>query len=261
MIPACRLLIFSMVLLSIPQGQMSAQKAASADDHVARGDELTAQQNFPSALLEYEKALELNPRHYAATWRMSRTYARLGDMQDETAQKLERFRKAEEFARRAVDINPKGSKGFLQIAMALGRVGQHVGAKEALQLAKESKQAVDRAIELNPSDDVAWQILGQWHRRLGTLGTFEREFANTFLGGVPAEASADKAIECFQKAIELNPRFAGHYVELAQTYAKLDRREEAIQTYQKVLTLPADSPSARRFRETALASLEKMGAR
>jgi tetratricopeptide (TPR) repeat protein len=253
--------VFVCVLVSFHQPQMSDQTAKVADGHVGRGDELVRQHDYQPALVEYQKALDLNPGDYAAAWKASRVSIRLGESASETAQKLEWFQKAVGFARKAVEINSQDSKGYVQLAIALGRVTQHVDAREALRLSKESKKAVDRALELDPSDDAAWQMLGQWHRRLAMLSGTEKQFANLFLGGIPPEASVDKAIECFKKAIELNPKYGGHYIELAQTYAKLNRREEAIQTYHKVLELPVNDASAQRFRDTALAALEKLGAK
>jgi regulator of microtubule dynamics protein 3 len=237
------------------------QKPPSADERAARGDALTLQQNHEAALAEYQAALAANPDHAGAAWKISRSYVRLGEAAEDKARKVELYRKAVDAATKATEAHPRTSDAFTELAIALGRVSSYVDAKEALELSKDTKKAVDRAIELNPSDDAAWQVLGQWHRRLATVTGMERTFANMFLGGIPAEASVDTAIECFKKAIALNPVYGGHYLELAATYAKVNRRDEAVQAYQKVLQLPASAPGAQRFKDSATASLEKLSAK
>ena len=48
-----------------------------------------------------------------------------------------------------------------------------------------------------------------------------------------AERNYDEAIECYQKAIELNPDFAGAYNNMGLAYQYLGKQDEANICFQK----------------------------
>ncbi|UCF62777.1 MAG: tetratricopeptide repeat protein [bacterium] len=127
-----------------------------------------------------------------------------------------------------------------------------------MQLSKDVKSAVDRALELDPNDDVAWHVLGRWHRKMATLGWIQKKFANMFLGGIPKEASVDSSAKCFQRAIKINPDHINHHLELGLTYEELKEKEKAIEQYQLVLNLPKKDSDDDTHKEEAKERLKKL---
>ncbi len=247
--------IFILSLLLVP-GKILAQDAAG---FIQKGDSAYAAMNNDVALENYRKAVDIEPKHYEALWKLSRAYVDVGEKLTDKDKRKEYFKKAEEAARKAIEVNPDGSKGHLYLSIALGRVALDASPKERIRLSKEIKAEVDKALELDPNDDIAWHVLGRWHRKLATLSWIEKKFANIFLGGVPKEASVQKAAECFQKAIELNPDHINHHLELAITYEKLDQKEKAVQEYKKVLELPkkdADDDEHKAYAQERLKKLQ-----
>ena len=247
--------IFIVSLLLVP-GKILAQDAAG---FIQKGDSAYAAMNNDVALENYRKAVDIEPKHYEALWKLSRAYVDVGEKLTDKDKRKEYFKKAEEAARKAIEVNPDGSKGHLYLSIALGRVALDASPKERIRLSKEIKAEVDKALELDPNDDIAWHVLGRWHRKLATLSWIEKKFANIFLGGVPKEASVQKAAECFQKAIELNPDHINHHLELAITYEKLDQKEKAVQEYKKVLELPkkdADDDEHKAYAQERLKKLQ-----
>ena len=74
-------------------------------------------------------------------------------------------------------------------------------------------------------------------------GRIERAFVTDYtnLGIVYHQRGmTDKAIVCFQKALEINPRYAEAHYNLAIAYERSGRLEEALQAYKKALTLGLD---------------------
>jgi tetratricopeptide (TPR) repeat protein len=209
---------------------------------IARGDSCFKALDNPGALKAYQEAVGLDSLNYESNWKLSRAFVDIGETM-EGDERAEYFKQAEKYAQKAVTIDSTGSKGHLQLAVALGRVALDAGAKERVQMSKEIKRQVDLAIKYNPKDDIAYHVLGRWNRKLANLSWIETTFANMFLGGIPDEASDENAVKCFKKAIELNPNHINHHLELGITYEMMGRDEEARKEYQICLDLP-DSDSA-----------------
>lgn len=244
--------LFTFTSFILAQSEMTVQQL------IAKGDSAYASFDNRNAAEFYTLALKADSTNYEATWKLSRAYVDMGEKLEKQSDRTRFYKKAEELARKAIELNPQGSKGHLYLSIALGRVALDAGPKERVQLSKEIKAEVDKALELDPNDDIAWHVLGRWHRKLATLSWIEKKFANIFLGGVPKEASVEEAAVCFQKAIELNPSHINHYLELGITYEELGKKEEAIQAYKKVLELPVKDADDPEHKEEAKKRLEKL---
>lgn len=247
---AAFLLLISFFLHSQPQ--------ETPADYIARGDEAYAQFDNKAALDFYKKAFALDSANYEAAWKLSRAYVDVGEGLPDKEERKTNYLEADKYARKAVEIDSLRAKGHLWRSIALGRVALDAGAKERVRMSKEIKKEVDRALELDPRDDIAWHVLGRWHRKISTLSWIEKKFANMFLGGVPKEASVEKAAECFQKAIEINPGHINHHLELGITYEELKQKELAIQEYETALSLPVKDADDPGYKKTAEERLKKL---
>lgn len=232
--------------------------AQTANDLILSGDEAYKNYDNKVALNFYSKALNSDENNYEAAWKLSRAYVDVGEILKDKSKRKEAYKKGELFARKAIQIDSSGAKGHLFLSIALGRVALDAGKKEQVRLSKEIKSEVDKALALDPNDDIAWHVLGRWNRKMATLGWIQRKFANLFLGGVPKDASVEKAIECFQKAIKINPAHLNHYLELGITYEKLKKKTEAKNAYQKVLDLPKTDADDDRYKEEAKKKIKKL---
>jgi tetratricopeptide (TPR) repeat protein len=227
-------------------------------DLLASGD--NAHKNFDNqgALDFYTNVLEMDSTHYEATWKLSRAYVDVGETLSDKEERKAYYKKAESLANNAVEIQPEGAKGHLYLSIAIGRVALDAGKKEQVRLSKEVKASVDKALEYDPNDDIAWHVLGRWHRKMATLGWIQKKFANIFLGGIPKEASVDSSARCFKRAIGINPEHINHHLELGITYEKLKEKEKAIEQYQLVLNLPKKDADDDKHKEHAEKRLKKL---
>lgn len=250
--------IFLSLFLMLSTFSVFAQSDSTLTDYLTRGDEAYAQFDNKGALNYYLQAFNLDSTNYQAAWKVCRAYVDIGETLPDKKDRKEYYLDAENFARKAIEIDSLGAKGHLWRSISLGRVALDAGAKERVRMSKEIKKEVDRALELDPNDDIAWHVLGRWHRKISTLSFIEKTFANVFLGGVPKEASVEKAAECFQKAIEIHPEHINHYLELGITYEKLKQKDLAVQQYQKVLDLPIKDSDDEGFKKTAEERLKKL---
>ena len=252
-------LIFVFWLAFIPSFVLAFTRSSdSLFYYITQGNEAYSQLNNEAALNCYLKAFKLDSLNYETTWKLSRTYAEIGVLIKGKKNRKFYFTKAANYAQKAIKINPKGPKGYLTLSIALGRIALDTSPKERVRLSSEIKVAVDKALELDPNDSIAWHVLGRWHRKVATVSWIEKKIASIFFGGIPKESSLEKAAECFQKAIELKPDYINNHLELGLTYEKMKEFDLAIKEYHKVLVLPVINALDQYHKTTAEDRLKKI---
>ncbi len=237
-----KLFVFSL-LISFP---LLAQDTGFLE----KGDQAFKAFNNQQALEFYQKALDADNNSYEAAWKLSRAYVDVGETLEGDARE-DYYKKSEKYARRAVELKSDGSNGHLYLAIALGRVALDASAKQRIKMSKEIRKEAELAIKLDPENDIAYHVLGRWHRKISNLSWIEKGFADMFLGGVPKDASNEAAVENFKKAIELNPDYINHHLELGITYETMDKTELARQEFEKCLSLPVSSAKDKEHKEKA----------
>jgi tetratricopeptide (TPR) repeat protein len=232
-------------------GADTAEAIAAADAAYARGD-LAASESAAAA------AVQAQPSNFAALWRLARAESELGeDAKGEDQRRL--IASAVEHARTAVKAAPDSAKGHEWLAVALGRQALKEGPKTRLALSREIKSEVDRALALDPSSGRAYHVRALWNRKLASLNLLERMAANTVLGGVPKGASMDNCVNDLKKAIELEPGYVNHHLELGRTYMDLKRWADARHELDRALSLPPTSnPRDPRYQQDARELLGKL---
>lgn len=238
---------------------LGVAETVSSLDLISHGDAAYKKFDNKAALEFYKRSLETDPKNYQAAWKLARAYVDVGEKLPDKKERRSHYERGYEYAKRAVEINSNGSKGHLFLSIAIGRVALDAGAKERVKLSKEVKSEVDKALAIDTQDDAAWHVLGRWHRRLSSLSWIEKSFANMFLGGVPKEASMENAVDCFKRAIQLNPSHINHHLELAITYEKMGRKDLAAAEYNQVLELPVKDADDEDHKKEAEERLKKMG--
>src|SRR6185436_77913 len=100
------------------------------------------------------------------------------------------------------------------------------GTKQQIATSRLVKIAVDESIALNPTNDLAWHVLGRWYLGLAEVSAAKRFLARIAYGKLPS-AKYEDAAGCFEKAITLNTNRLMHYIELGRTYAQMGRDADA----------------------------------
>ena len=243
-----------LVLLALPLA--TALRAGPAED-VAAGDAAFGAGNLAQAQVCYAAAVQAAPQGYAGLWRLSRAESDLGeDAVGEDGKRL--VASAVEHARAAVKVAPDSAMGHLQLAAALGRQALKEGPKTKLALAREIKSEVDRALQIDPRLGRAYHVRALWNREVASLNAFQRMAANAVLGGVPKGASMENAVSDLGKAIELEPAYVNHRLELGRTLLMLHRRDAARRELEKAVALsPTSHPRDAKYQQEARELLHK----
>ncbi len=235
----------------------SVPALADFTELVKSGDVCDAKFQCDEALKYYLPAEKLDPKNADLLIKISRQYAlRMNDLPKQ-ADKVASCRTALAYAERSVAAAPSNYETHLSVAICLGKLTPYIGAREKIETSRKIKISADRAVKLNPKNDLAWHLLGRWHQSLANIGGTTRALASVIYGGLPA-ASNDEALKCFQKAMALNPKRLLHVVELGRTYAMMDRKEEAKRFINQGLAMPnqeKDDPETKQRGRTTLADL------
>ena len=180
-------------------------------------------------------------------WRMARTQYEIGQVSDQKNAKI--FKSAEKYARAAIEKDPNNSEGYKWLAIAIGAQSKYSSTKEQVRQSGEIKESIEKAIELNPDDDIAYLVLSRWHYKVSALSGAARTFARIIYGGVP-KASLKKAEDLLLQAIKIYDRVAHRY-NLAKVYKRMDRQEAAMEQLRLTLLLPVTFPEEVKDKEKA----------
>jgi tetratricopeptide (TPR) repeat protein len=220
-------------------------------------DRLYSQFRPKEAAAELHKILEVDSRNFEALVKLSRAYIDIGDSIPENGGdwknlKLREYISAEEYARKAVQVDAQSAWGHFWVAAALGSIAMVSPVAKQVELAGEIRSNIERAIALDPRNAPAYHVYGVWHRKLAEIGSASRVMATVLYGQVPA-GSLEKSVEYLRKAIDLNPTAIVSRLELARTHAARGEWEAARALLRSIPDLPIRySDDAKHKKQAAL---------
>jgi len=254
-----RKILFIFAVAALLAGPALAQTAA---EHIQAGDEAYAVFDDVKALEHFQAAMKLEANNYEALWKASRAMVDIADVipateKDVKEQQKKMYTEATALARKAVAANPNDTWGHFQYAAANGKRLLLLGKKEQIDASKAVRAEIDKAIELDDTNHLAWHALGRWHRRMDEIGGAKRFFGSIVYGSIP-KGSFEESEKALRKAIELHPEYANHYLELGRTLVALKKYDEAGECFQKCIDLPKTTSKDDVLKAEAQAELARL---
>jgi len=235
----------------------AALRAAPADELIAMGDVFYAKLQAAQALKYYLPAEKLDPNNVRLLEHISREYRHLMMDAPSAQEKLSLGSTAVNYAKRAATLNPDDPEAQLAVAISYGKMEPFESNREKFEAVHIIKNAVDKAIGLDPNNDLGWHVLGRWHEGLAQVNPVMRAMAQVALGKLP-DSTHQEAATCFETAIALNPNRPMHYIELGLVYAKMGRTDDARHCIKTGLSMPnteKDDAEVKREGREALTNL------
>ena len=129
-------------------------------------------------------------------WRLSRTVLKIGDQMEQDGadegEILDTFIEGEEYAEKSTDLNPDSYWGYFWQSANIGRWGETKGILNSLFKAKEMRDLLREAIDINPEHADSYKVLGIMYRKVP--------------GRPVSFGSSDKAVSLGRKAVDAHRR-------------------------------------------------------
>lgn len=218
--------------------------AQTYDRSMASGDSLFDLHRYSESLASYREACNLDSASYEPFWKLGRSLNLLGETAAEDSQ-LAIFEAAREAEERAIDLRETEADPHFQLARALGKIALFKGIFKSASLAKRVRREAERALAIDSLHDGAWHILGRWHREVARKPKIIR--VPMGLGA----ANKEDAISFMRKAVQLNPEFVNHHLEMGITYLKYKDEEAARAEFERCLELPSKRPLDEKYKSHA----------
>ena len=189
------------------------------------------------ALNKYLEVIRYEPANIDALCRVSELYTIVGKRFSEKNKQKEYFKKAVDYARAALKVNPNHSEANFVMAISMGRMALIASGEEKIKAVKEIRHYAERCIQINPSNYKGYHVLGKWHYEVSDLSSLEQWLVKVTYGGLP-QASLDDAVKNYEKSKQLYPTFLLNYLELAKAYKRKNDKNKARALLEQLQKLP-----------------------
>jgi tetratricopeptide (TPR) repeat protein len=243
---APRLAFVAILLLASFTGALAAQS------HTALGDKEYVAMNAPAALAHYEAAIAADPKDYEALWKASRAAVDIGSYDGDAEKRGILYKKAEQYARRAVEANPGDAEGHFHLARALGKNALTQGVRARVRYATDVRAQALECLKTHPKHPGCLHVMGVWNAEVMRLNGFSRMLARNLLGGkVFGSANWAEAQRYMEESVAAEPDRIVHYVDLAEIYKDVGNKAKAKAAWEMVMKLPLADYNDRHYKAQA----------
>ena len=186
-------------------------------------------------------------------------YIKMAEVLDRNDKKrVEYFKQASELSQELIHYYPDEEMGYAYLAYSLGSITREIPFYKKISAAKTIKTSIDKSLALNEKNHLAWFVAGMFYREAAKIDGFQRKLAEKYLNNIIEGASFEKAINCFEKAIELDTGNIQYRYELAKTYEDFGKTALALAEYKKILTVQANEKKDIIYQHKAEKQLKKI---
>jgi len=205
---------------------------------------------FDDAIVNYKKALNINPDYAKAHFNLAGTF-----------QDLEKFDDAVKSYKCALQIEPNYAEAHNNLGNALKDLNQ---IEDAIKCYKRAVEIIPDYIEAYYSLGIAYQALGKLDNAVENFKvvlTLRPNFAEMHnnLGVVLQQlAQYECAVNHFEKALKIKPDFTEALKNLGNVFTDLNQNDAAVEVYQKAISINPNYHEAYYCLGISLHKLEKL---
>ena len=109
--------------------------------------------------------------------------------------------KSHDYIKQAYELNSEDPNVLKWYVIALGKSVEKESIRQQIEQSKNIEQLSLKVIELLPEDEFCYNIMGQWHYKLASLGKASRRIAS-FVFSEPPQGSFEQARYFLEKILE-----------------------------------------------------------
>jgi tetratricopeptide (TPR) repeat protein len=192
--------------------------------------------DFPVALQTCAKAERANWNNATELCGLARRYCELTYLTKASAVQKDLVARALECSLRAASLDSNNATAQACVAVSYAKSCEFADIRTKLDYSRNFKRAAERAIALDPRQDIAYYLLGRWHYGVANVGLWSRAYLKLVYGGLP-QASNAEAIANIRKAIALAPDRIIYHAGLAMIYRTTGERQLALAELEKCRVL------------------------
>ncbi|MEO7368339.1 MAG: hypothetical protein ABIZ36_10300, partial [Gemmatimonadaceae bacterium] len=230
----------------------TTSSAQSPADLLSQGDREYAAMDAAAALTNYERALSSDPRSFAALWKASRSAVDLGSYAPDASKRSALFSSAEQYARRALSINPDNPEGHFALARALGKTALAQSPRGRVKYATEVRSQALECLRFDSKNAGCLHVMGMWNAEVMRLNGLTRLVAKNLLGGkIFGSASWKDARSYMESSVANDPDRIAHHLDLAGVYRDVGDKQRERAELEAVVRLPAADFNDHHYKDEA----------
>jgi tetratricopeptide (TPR) repeat protein len=249
--------ILAFALAIVFAGRPAPAGAAEDDtfsNSLAQAAQAAQRADIPAARKILEQA-EPGAAHRAANLcALARQYCDLTWLTESTGVQRDLVARALACSQQAVAADPTNATAHACVAVCYAKACTLADLKTKLLYSRNFKLEAERALALDPGQDIAYYLLGRWNYEIARVGLLARAYVQVIYGGLPKASNAE-AIANFQKAIQLAPDRILHHAGLARAYAAAGEATLALAEWKKCRAMTSAGLEDREARREALQEL------
>jgi tetratricopeptide (TPR) repeat protein len=223
-------------------------------DLLVKADAKYDNDEFSACIDLLKKAEKLEATNYEVIWRLARVHWAFSDNSEDEAVISKNVYAGIGYAKTALEMKDDRAESHKWYGILIGRVGELEGSKQKILNSYEVKKHTLKAIELDPTDDGNYHVMGRWNFALSDLSWVEQKIAGLIYAKLP-EASFEDAVKYFKQASSIAPEEIRHHVWLGKSYEELKNKTAATSAYKAALAITAENDSDRILQKEAKEAL------
>lgn len=234
-------------LLGTPTG-LTGQLAS-----IVEGDRLYEQLRGEESLRAYERVVAREPENFEALWRAARGALVLGEVEKrDLVARDALYRKAREYAIRAIAVDSLSIDGHYWLVSAKGREALHASFSTAARLAGEVYDEAHGVLARDSLYAGAHYVLGALNYEVMKLPWIKRWLGRKVLGNRGLQnTSWENARRYLERAVELDPEMILFRYDLARFYETRGEYEAARAEFGRLVALERKHPMDQRLQVTS----------
>jgi tetratricopeptide (TPR) repeat protein len=217
---------------------------ASFTNSLASADTAAKNGNLEEAIKIYKADQQAAGSNAVNLCTLSRRYCDLTFLTNSPSAQKDLVTHALACAQQAVQVAPSNATAHASLAVCYAKSCNYTDIKTKLAYSRIFKAEAEKAIALDPRQDVAYYLLGRWNYGIASVGILSKAYVKMVYGGLPP-ASFEGAIANFKKACELSPNSILNHAGLAMAYEAAGQKKLEITELQKCCALKPLSPEDR----------------